>query len=640
MSLQKKIALVIALIIAAATLIAVFASAAYQRQSIQQTTEDLSSDLANEVSNLLTVTNGVMSERVRSSMKLLMERGKAKGVAELGDQVQAGSRTAPDLLLGGEPQANRFQLVDGVTEIMGGTATLFTLQGNEFVRISTNVKRADGGRAVGTILDPQGAAIVKIRQGEAFYGQVDILGNPFLTGYEPIRDAAGKVIGIWYVGYSADLQTLAEVIGNARIMERGFVALLDGHDNIRIHSRHVDEKRIAAVLAGEEPGWKVHRTDFTPWGYEIVTAYSTDEVRDRIAETSIFITLGLMAVGVLVGLILILASRGLTRRIGLLHQAVERIRRDKNLTVRTGVRGKDEIGRLGVAFDELITSFQSAFNHVSSSSRQLATAADRMAEISNRASDSVKSQQQETDQVATAMNEMTATVQDVANNATSAAESARHADIEAKNGSRVVSETIDAIDGLSKEVQKASSVIEKLENDSEEIGKIIEVIRDIAEQTNLLALNAAIEAARAGEQGRGFAVVADEVRTLASRTQQSTSEIHDMISRIQEGTREAVAVMQESRQSAERSVRQAARAGESLDSITQAVGSITDMNTQIAGAAEEQSAVAEEINRNIVNISTAADRSTVSADETSAQSAALARLANQLEDLVAQFKIA
>lgn len=262
-----------------------------------------------------------------------------------------------------------------------------------------------------------------------------------------------------------------------------------------------------------------------------------------------------------------------------------------------------------------------------------------MSVITVSSTENVSKQQRETEQVATAMNEMTATVMEVSNNAEQAAESTGQADTQAQEGRQVVNDTVESINLLAKEVDSAANVIHELEQNSDSIGSVLEVIRGIAEQTNLLALNAAIEAARAGEQGRGFAVVADEVRSLASRTQQSTQEIQSMIERLQSGAQRAVEVMATSRTRAQSSVEKSEKAGDSLTVITEAMSNIMAMNTQIAEASKQQSEVAEEINQNIVNISTIAEESASSTSELSQSNIALAELSSKLQGLVGQFKI-
>ncbi|THB70290.1 MAG: methyl-accepting chemotaxis protein [Gammaproteobacteria bacterium] len=270
----------------------------------------------------------------------------------------------------------------------------------------------------------------------------------------------------------------------------------------------------------------------------------------------------------------------------------------------------------------------------------ISSSADKCANAASGASGGDKSmvlsQKAEVDKVATAMTEMSATVHEVARNATEAAEAAQRADEETSKGKMVVSQAIEAIDLLASEVNDAAQVIHRLEQDSDEIGAVLDVIRGIAEQTNLLALNAAIEAARAGEQGRGFAVVADEVRTLAQRTQQSTQEIQNMIERLQSGAQDAVKAMEQGRSRAQVGVEQAAEAGTSLETIAQAVGTISDMNTQIATAAEEQSVVAEEINLNIVSISDMADKL---ANETGASDLGAGQITAACDDIHAAVRV-
>ena len=310
-----------------------------------------------------------------------------------------------------------------------------------------------------------------------------------------------------------------------------------------------------------------------------------------------------------------------------------------NLTVRSTHAADDEIGQLGSAVNTMLGDFQDAIGQITGSATQLAAAAEEMSAITEQTTHGVKQQRGEIDQVATAMNEMTATVQEVARNAEQAAHAAQDADQSAKSGALVASEAMGGIDALVNEVEKSAAVIHELEAESENIGAVLDVIKGIAEQTNLLALNAAIEAARAGEQGRGFAVVADEVRTLASRTQKSTQEIHTMIERLQSGASNAVRVMEQARTQGKRGVEQVERTAESLASIAGAVATINDMNTQIASAAEEQSAVAEEINRNVVNISQGSAQSAQGSEQTALASQELARLASDLHTMVARFKV-
>ncbi len=310
-----------------------------------------------------------------------------------------------------------------------------------------------------------------------------------------------------------------------------------------------------------------------------------------------------------------------------------------DLSARVAYRGNDELGHVAKVFNSMGERFHATVQQLSGATGQLAAAAEETSAITEQTSAGIRQQQSETEQVATAMNQMNATVHEVAANAAHAAGAARKADEEAATGKKVVNQTIDVIDNLAGEVEKAAAVIHQLEQESDSIGTVLDVIRGIAEQTNLLALNAAIEAARAGEQGRGFAVVADEVRTLASRTQQSTQEINQMIERLQGGAANAVKVMEASRAQAQAGVKQVALAGESLDSISEAVATINDMNTQIASAAEQQSAVAEEINRNITTISQVAEQTNQGAQQTASAAEELARLAEQLQSLVGQFKV-
>ncbi len=297
----------------------------------------------------------------------------------------------------------------------------------------------------------------------------------------------------------------------------------------------------------------------------------------------------------------------------------------------------DEFGEIQLALKMQHSQINAIIGRLSDTTRILGDVAGVTASTSAEANQGVSAQKSEITQVATAMTEMTATVQEIARNASVAAESTKSGMDETTAGRQVVDETIESINALAKEVQRSADVIQNLSEYSANIGDILGVIKGIADQTNLLALNAAIEAARAGEQGRGFAVVADEVRTLAGRTQKSTLEIEEMIERLQVGSRDAVHVMENSRERAEQSVELAAKAGDALETITGAINTITDMNHQIATASEEQSVVAEEINQNIVNISEVADRTSQGVQQSVDATAEMVRATQRLDALVSQF---
>ncbi|WP_462321541.1 methyl-accepting chemotaxis protein [Halochromatium sp.] len=310
-----------------------------------------------------------------------------------------------------------------------------------------------------------------------------------------------------------------------------------------------------------------------------------------------------------------------------------------DLTQRLPVEGRDEVADLSAAFNGFAERVHGLVKQVVAASGQLASAAEQLSVTSGETRQQVHSQQLEVEQVATAMSQMAATVQDVASNAAEAASTADHTDEQSKTGTQEVERTIETIQALAQQVEESATIISTLSADSDEIGKILEVIRGIAEQTNLLALNATIEAAQAGEQGRGFAVVADEVRTLASRTHAATKEVRDMIERLQSSASRAVQSMAEGRDKARGGVDQAARAGESLQVISRSIGTINAMSTRIAGAAEQQSAVALKVNCNVENISEEVQHTASGADQIASTSETLSHLAADLQGRVSRFKV-
>ncbi len=333
-----------------------------------------------------------------------------------------------------------------------------------------------------------------------------------------------------------------------------------------------------------------------------------------------------------------LLTRSITVPIAQALEAAEEVA-EGNLTRPIKVDGNDEAGRLLAAMAKMQDKLRDTLQRIAGSATQLASAAEELNAVTDESARGLTQQNNEIEQAATAVNEMTSAVEEVARNAVSTSEASRNATTSAGDGRDLVQETVSAIERMSGDVQATATLIGDLANESRDIGKVLDVIRGLADQTNLLALNAAIEAARAGEAGRGFAVVADEVRALAHRTQQSTSEIERMIGSIQAGTEHAVDSMRNSTERAESTLNIAKGAGLSLDTINAAIVEINERNLVIASAAEEQAQVAREVDRNLVNIRDLSVQSATGASQTSAASNELSRLAVDLNGMVGRFRL-
>ncbi len=323
----------------------------------------------------------------------------------------------------------------------------------------------------------------------------------------------------------------------------------------------------------------------------------------------------------------------------LAHRIKDIAQGEGDLTKRIDESSKNEFGDLAHWFNTFMEKLQSIIIELKGAEKNISSASQTMTDVTHETSTGVRQQQSETEQIATAVNQMNASAHEVANHASSAAQAASAANDSAAEGQSLVNKTVTEIGTLATEVEHAAEVIHKLEEESDEIGSVLDVIKGIAEQTNLLALNAAIEAARAGEQGRGFAVVADEVRTLAGRSQDAAQEIEKMIAQLQSRARNAVSVMDDGKNKAHAVVEQATQAGVALSTITSSVKQISEMNTQIASAADQQSAVAEDIDRGIINISQVAEKTAAGSEQSTQSSQELLQLAAQLNQLVAQFKV-
>jgi len=378
-------------------------------------------------------------------------------------------------------------------------------------------------------------------------------------------------------------------------------------------------------------------------GQEIASVYmkvSLEELHEAVNSAVMMSAFSVLVISVLSALISYVIQASIVKPIAAAVAALRDIAEGEgDLTQRLPVTSSDEVGQLALWFNTFIERMHTVINDFSNTASELNGNAEQLSYTAKETEQGAVNQQSEIEKMVSAVREMSAVVDDVAHNVTQTADNAEEADQEASSGREVVTSTMAQIENLSTDINTAAEVINKLRQETDDIGSVLDVIRGIAEQTNLLALNAAIEAARAGEQGRGFAVVADEVRTLASRTQSSTQEIQTMIEKLQSGAREAVTVMEKGTLQAEESVKQAGEAGRSLEAITAGVSTIKDRTNQIASASEEQSSATREMESNIGNISEIAQLTANGAVEIATNTAKLADMASAMERTVKQFKL-
>ena len=397
---------------------------------------------------------------------------------------------------------------------------------------------------------------------------------------------------------------------------------------------------------------KLGYTEYLPkWDMVIGTVVNLDGIEAQVAEVEASVKermqgmiLSIVAITFVVLLVIavigMLVANTILRPLHLMKANLDDIAAGEgDLTHRLAITSQDELGDLARSFNRFVDKIHAMVRQITDMTFQLTTLVGQVSDQAHRSEQAMERQRHETDQVATAINEMSSAAQEVARSAQGASVAAQKTDEEGQVAKRVVDGSIQQIHALVSDIRSSGSSLDSLQQDVTSIVSVLGVIRSIADQTNLLALNAAIEAARAGEAGRGFAVVADEVRALASRTQQSTQEIQGMIDRLQQGTDEAVQAMRRSSEAGVGTSEQANQAGESLDAMAQLIGTINSMNAQIASAAEEQTAVAEEINRSVHQIAVAVDNVADETQQGAQTTRSLAQLGQRLGDLVGQFRI-
>ncbi|TWC14828.1 MULTISPECIES: methyl-accepting chemotaxis protein [unclassified Pseudomonas] len=508
------------------------------------------------------------------------------------------------------------------------------------------VNREDARSKLGASADNAVARVAEVEQSLLQGGDVTLF-NSAVTLSKAVQQARYQVRGYTYSGKSEAQQPALEAIDTVlkllarlpdQLPQEHAANLQQASDSFNLYRAAVAQFRDSQI----ENGAALQR--MTEQGQVLIDSsqkltVSQTAKRDHDVAQAKTVLIVAAALALLFGVIAaLLITRQIVVPLGQTLQVAERVAAG-DLSHNLTSERRDEMGQLQRAMQSMTVSLRQLIGGISEGVTQIASAAEQLSAVTEQTSAGVNSQKVETDQVATAMHEMTATVQEVARNAEEASEAAVAADQQAREGERVVGEAIAQIERLAEEVGHSTNAMSDLKRESDKIGSVLDVIKSVAQQTNLLALNAAIEAARAGEAGRGFAVVADEVRSLAQRTQKSTEEIEELIVGLQNGTEQVATIMDNSRGLTDSSVELTRRAGGSLENITRTVSAIQSMNQQIAAAAEQQSATAEEINRSVLNVRDVSEQTSAASEQTASSSAELARLGVHLQTLVGRFKV-
>lgn len=594
-------------------------------------------DLKDELLGILAVTHTLMSEQVDAALNVLVSQSGALGQPRL----EPAANGTPQLYFGDTLINGNTRLVDNVTRLVGGTATLFVRQGSDFVRVATNVKRDDGSRATGTTLDKNGLAIAAIRNQQTFRGQVDILGKPYLTAYQPITNRAGEVIGIWYVGYSADLSVLTQAIQSARVLSDGIVVLRDDRDRVRVHSSNISDPQLEQTNLATSPAWNIQRYTFDAWRYSLDIAYSTDEVSAIVTSRLTFLLTTLAIAGAILVCVLVwLINRLVSAPLHALSSRIDKLTgAEGDLTQRFATDSTQEINEICGSFNGLLDKLQHTISQVKSATDNIAVSCLQLTQTSQKSQIAAANQAEETEQVATAITELNATAQSVAQSAAGAELlSVEIADVASKTRN-MVAKTAELAQKQRTALSETSDRSNNLTELSNNIGSVLSVIEEIADQTNLLALNAAIEAARAGEHGRGFAVVSDEVRQLAVRTQTSIKEIQDNIYKVQGAVKSVNGLVLECSDLSKEVETQCNQTAIEIGGLNEKIDQIRATNVEMASVAEEQSQVTEKLSENVETIRLSARDNASYVKETDDSARNASGLATSIEQLLQSYRV-
>lgn len=639
-SLQARLIWPVSLLVALITLVLIAIVIFAKSRSIEEVARIEMDQKISSVVGVLSTTDILSMERVRSAMKLLMQRADAVGSPHPGKMVDIQGSPAPDILLGNQSQVNQHGLVDGVAATQNGTAALFSNAGDHFVQISTSVIR-EGIRTSGTVLETDGDAIRSISAGRSYYGEVEKLGKPCLAGYEPVLDDQNRVLGFWHVSFPLDTRVLEDTLARSRILGKGFIALLDDRGKLRFGPEHISREQLMDIITGKQTGWKVKQERFKSWGYTILAAYPQSEITTLAEKEAVYVG----SLGLILGTLLIVLLSSLSRSVVInpLRDAITAAERiaEGDLTVSTRLpssSGADEFDVLLHSLTAMRNALRGMIENLTQSAQTIFSLSADLSITSGEVVARSEQQSDAADHATEAVEELSDSVRHITENARSSLSLTLEAGDNAKDSRMIVGRTASEMSRIATVVGQSSQSMAALREHSAKISAIAAVIHEISEKTSLLALNAAIEAARAGEHGRGFAVVADEVRKLAWRTGQSTEEIANMIKDIQTEMAQTVSVMQQSLESAKAGVAIAAQADKAMNDIAVGSSQVVEAVNNISVALSEQTATSAHLATNFQEIAAMSAENSNAVKEVARVSTRLRESAILMQEAVSRFR--